>query len=539
MQNLYRKLIKSSLIFLAFLFVSGAAFHFTATNVMAATGFVVEDGKTYYYNSSGKLYKGWLSLEGKKYYFLPSTGEMQKGWMTDSNKNMYYFHPTTGVMLTGWVKAPNGKMRYFNPTTGIMKKGWGTDSSGRKRYFSTSTGYMATGWLKNSQNEYRYFHATTGFMLTGLHTIAGKKYMFDTTTGIMKTGWYAPSKGKLQFFYSNGAMATGWVTAPNDKKRYFHTTNGIMYTGKKTINKKTYYFNVSSGYMLTGWVTISGKQYYFKPSTGAMATGTIKINGVAYVFGSNGVLEGSQVMNSGGLVPQTAGKTIRNYLAGAFQPLGQVLYVWGGGWNDSTRKGLSPAWKKWYDSQSSSYNYRDYNDLSTANRAKGLDCSGFVGWSAYQVMHTESDVGYGYTVVSGEVGPYYKSMGWGTIITQSYLAKTDYKMYPGDIGYNDGHTWIVVGQCADKSVVVIHSTPQAGVQLAGSTTPSGNYDSQAVALATKYMKKFNGTAKYEYKPSCGNYIRNGSYLRWNSKTLSDPDGFKNMTADKILAHLFN
>lgn len=38
-------------------------------------------------------------------------------------------------------------------------------------------------------------------------------------------------------------------------------------------------------------------------------------------------------------------------------------------------------------------------------------------------------------------------------------------MQPGDIGYDDGHTWIILGQCPDKSAVVIHSTPQAGASL--------------------------------------------------------------------------
>ena len=71
-----------------------------------------------------------------------------------------------------------------------------------------------------------------------------------------------------------------------------------------------------------------------------------------------------------------------------------------------------------YNSQSSSYDYNNYRDLSTANRAKGFDCSGFVGWSAYQVMQSKSGVGSGYTVVSGEIGSYYKSMGWGSMTGQ-------------------------------------------------------------------------------------------------------------------------
>ena len=191
-----------------------------------------------------------------------------------------------------------------------------------------------------------------------------------------------------------------------------------------------------------------------------------------------------------------------------------------------------------YNSQSSSYDYNNYRDLSTANRAKGFDCSGFVGWSAYQVMQSKSGVGNGYTVVSGEIGSYYQSMGWGSILTQANLASDDWTVCPGDVGYDSGHTWIILGQCEDKSAVIVHSTPNAGVQIAGTPTPSGGYSSQAIALAQKYMSRYPGFTKYNYHTSSGNYIRRGNYLRWNRNTLSDPDGYLNMTADQILADLF-
>ena len=112
-------------------------------------------------------------------------------------------------------------------------------------------------------------------------------------------------------------------------------------------------------------------------------------------------------------------------------------------------------------------------------------------------------------------------------------------MQPGDIGYDDGHTWIVLGQCPDKSAVIVHSTPQAGCQIAGTCTPDGDYDSQAIALAKTYMSKYKGFTKYNYHTSCGNYIRRGNYLRWYSSTLSDPDGYKNKTAAQILADLYS
>ena len=137
-----------------------------------------------------------------------------------------------------------------------------------------------------------------------------------------------------------------------------------------------------------------------------------------------------------------------------------------------------------------------------------------------------------YTTVSGDIGSLYTGKGLGTIVSQASLASSGYKLYPGDIGYNDGHTWMVLGQCADKSVVILHCTPNAGVQI------SGTYGSQAIKLAELYMAKYPGAAKYDYHESSGNYIRNGAYFRWNRNTLSDPDGYLNKTANQILADLF-
>ena len=275
----------------------------------------------------------------------------------------------------------------------------------------------------------------------------------------------------------------------------------------------------------------AASKYYFDKETGVMATGDVTIDGTKYHFTSDGVLNNTTT--------PTGSKTIKNYLAGALQPVGQALYVWGGGWNDSTRKGTSQTMTDFYNSQSSSYDYNNYRDLSTANRAKGFDCSGFVGWAAYQVMQSKSGVGSGYTVVSGEVGSYYKSMGWGSVLTQANLASDDWTVYPGDVGYDSGHTWIILGQCKDKSAVIVHSTPNAGVQIAGTPKPSGDYSSQAITLAQKYMSRYPGFTKYAYHTSSGNYIRRGNYLRWNRSTLSDPDGYLNMTADQILADLFS
>ena len=506
MQN-KKKVRLWGILFLLMLLTAGFTCQATSRDVQAAkrTGFRTSKGKTYYIDANGKKHKGWLTLRGKKYYFNKKTGVQVKGWMKDRKKRKRYFTSKAGVMVTGWLKNSKGQRRYFTPSTGFMK----------------------TKWLK----------------------LNGRTYYLYSGSGIAATGWVTDSKGRKRYFSKTGVMATGWLTSSSGVKRYFNktsstSTNGIMATGFTTIGSATYYFYSSSGAMATGWVenTDKGTKYYFDPSSGVMYTGIETIDGVKYEFSSTGVLIGEKQDDP---VPSpngnTGSKTIKNYLAGALQPVGQALYVWGGGWNDSTRKGLSPTMTQWYNkwtSNPSGYDYNNYRNLSTTNRAKGFDCSGFVGWSAYQVMQTQSGVGYGYTVVSGEIGSYYKGKGWGSIITQSYLSKNGWTLKPGDIGYNDGHTWIVIGQCSDKSAVIVHSTPQAGVQISGTTTPTGSYSSEAVALAKKYMSMYSGYSIFNYHPSVGNYIRNGNFLRWNGNTLSDPDGYYNMTADQILYDLF-
>ena len=70
-------------------------------------------------------------------------------------------------------------------------------------------------------------------------------------------------------------------------------------------------------------------------------------------------------------------------------------------------------------------------DLSESTEQKGLDCSGYVGWSVYQIMQNKSG-GVMYTTVSGDIGSLYTGKGLGTIVSQASLASSGYKLYPGD-----------------------------------------------------------------------------------------------------------
>lgn len=527
------------------LFAAGFAVQATTVDAQAATtGFRTVKGKTYYYKN-GKKVKGWITLKGKKYFLNTKTGVLLKGWQRTSKGPKRYFNTKTGAMYTG-MKKVGGKYYYFDTKTGYTRSGFVKAAKGTVvRYFSPSNYTMAKGWLKNSKGQMWYF-ASDGKMYMGLKKVGSYYYYFNPSTGIAASG-YVTTNGETRYFNSGyKRMVTGWTKSSKGERRYF-ASNGVMAKGLKKVGSATYYFNTSTGIATSGWVTISGKKYYFDSSTLKMVAGTTRtMNGIVYTFNSSGVMTSSKSLSSNNTVvntayfandpkpvAQTGTRTIKNFLAGALKPVGQALYMWGGGhgYDDSVRLGVSSNWQSFYLSQSSSYNYRNYNDLSAANEAKGLDCSGYVGWTTYQTLRTYS------TCVSGEIGALYKGRGWGNIYNQNYLSQTSWKMYPGDIGYDDGHTWIILGQCSDKSAVIVHSTPNAGVQIAGTCTPSGDYDSQAVALARKYMPKYAGYKKYTYNTSVGNYIRRGNYLRWNS-TLSDPDNFKNKTADVILKELF-
>ncbi|MDO5146199.1 MAG: hypothetical protein Q4D60_04275 [Eubacteriales bacterium] len=231
--------------------------------------------------------------------------------------------------------------------------------------------------------------------------------------------------------------------------------------------------------------------------------------------------------------------TLGNFLNIALAPVGSTMYIWGGGWNradtgagaDGRRIGLNPGWRAFAGRQKSSYDYRSHR----YQRGRGLDCSGFVGWVVYNTFHTKNGKeGDGYVRKSSEQAKFFEAKGWGR--WKPAFAVTDYR--PGDIMSGPGHVYIVLGQCEDGSIVLVHSSP-AGVQVCGTVTPSGNASSEAVRLAGNYMKKHHPFWHKRF-PDCSrdsSYLNRYSQFRWNvgpGEKLEDVDGLAEKGAADVL-----
>ncbi len=369
------------------------------------------------------------------------------------------------------------------------------------------------------------------------------KGTFTTTSDseTVKGGWKKKS-GKYYFVTTDGEyLKGGWLKLNAGK--YYISKNGYRVNGLKKIKGKYYFFD-KKGKLQTGFVEISNRLCYFDPEKGGARTGAgkKKIDGVVYTFDSNGFTpanaydsRGSYYDAKGYMIKKS---TIHRLLEVALWPAGQTLYIWGGGWSSaaSTTIGISSTWKEFFDSQSSSYNYKNY----LYQVAKGLDCSGYVSWVLYNTFNDESGHG-SYLMLAQQMAYTYGSWGFGSYSSPRKF--TDHKA--GDImSLPAGHVYIVIGRCSDGSVVLIHSSPK-GVMINGTPSSSGKKNSKALKLAKKYMKKYfpKWYAKFPDVSRGYSYLTSYGKMSWyidkKKSVMSDPEGLRDMSADKVLKVIFN
>ena len=276
-------------------------------------------------------------------------------------------------------------------------------------------------------------------------------------------------------------------------------------------------------------------------------------------------------------VSGTPGKrTLKNYLQTAMNPVGTALYVYGGSWdwqdvnssNQALTIGLPQSWIDFFQQQDANYTYMNDDDPAHSYYPHnswnqyyyaGVDCSAYIGWTVYNVMHTESttnDLSDGYVMSAVKMAKTFADKGWGTWTRDIKSFK------PGDIFSMSGHVWTVLGVCDDGSIVFLHSTPSdskagqggGGVQLSALNPNSDNdKNCEAYKLVTKYMTKYYPEWSTRYDAVLRSYdsyatpasgseyskTRSGNFS-WNldGTGLTDPDGYADMSAAEILADLF-
>ena len=229
--------------------------------------------------------------------------------------------------------------------------------------------------------------------------------------------------------------------------------------------------------------------------------------------------------------------SIARLLQIAKAPLGQTMYVWGGGWNeedtgagaDACTIGVSPRWAEFAAQQDASYDYDD----TRYQIHDGLDCSGYMGWLVYNLLETE-DGRQGYVTKATDMASDLAKRGFGEYTPAEEV--TDWKA--GDIMSMKGHVWMALGMCEDGSVVLLHASPP-GVMLSGTRLSDGSV-SQAELLANEYMSTYypNWYERYPITVRDYEYLTKSSRMRWSEEVLSDEQGLRGMSAEEVLQWLF-
>ena len=271
-------------------------------------------------------------------------------------------------------------------------------------------------------------------------------------------------------------------------------------------------------------------------------------------------------------------RTLVNFLKTAMEPVGTTLYIYGGGWDwqdagssiQSRTIGVSDDWVRFFNEQDENYTFKEKDgDEALADPATsyypyggyneyyyaGLDCSGYLGWVLYNTFETENGRD-GYVGGSTGFAKRLSEKGFGEWTQDIEAPENDneYMMKPGDIMSINGHVWISLGTCSDKSVVILHSAPAlsrtgqpgGGVEL---SAIGSSEECEAYKLADRYMSKYYPEWYKRYPVKLADpesYFTfegdTAGRFSWNTgedpNGLKDPDRIQEMEPEVVLDALF-
>ena len=227
--------------------------------------------------------------------------------------------------------------------------------------------------------------------------------------------------------------------------------------------------------------------------------------------------------------------TVKNFIKIALAPVGQTMYVYGGGWNEEDTGAakearmpcLSKRWKEFSDMQDSSYNYKDF----LYHSSDGLDCTGYIGWAIYNLLQRDNGL-CGFVFKSSRLGYELSSLGLGSVEKAPCTERRCGDIFFSAVHY---HAYICLGECNDKSVVILHSSPP-GVIVSGTKSPLTDEISVAEKTANEFMSSNfpDWNARFPVYSRDLSYITDYDKFRFHNVILPDPEELTRLDPQEIL-----
>ncbi len=408
-----------------------------------------------------------------------------------------------------WYWILNGVWQKGKSSVEKNENGWWCIKDGKVDFGYTGIAKNANGWWRIEKGKVNFGCNSVEQNENGWWYLRGGKVIFGYT-GIAKNanGWWRIEKGRVNFGCNSVEQnENGWWKLIRGRVDF--SFNGIA------ANK-------------------NGLWYLRRGRVDFGYNGTVSYNGRTYQ-----VTRGKAVEKTS---KQTTVADLDLFLQNAVKPAGNTLYVWGGGWglanSRSGSAGVLPRWKTYFEKNRKGYSYRPAQEKWYAGDRSmlldGLDCSGYVGWAVFNGV-TKNRNASGYVTSSTEMASALAGWGFGT----ASQSNTSSRFLPGDIVSRSGHVYLCLGTCSDGSILLLHSTPNGGVQVSG-TAKNGKH-TVATKLAIEFMKNHYGkwweSFGAENHQAMNDSYKNGTKFTWDMSKTADSAGLRKMSGEQVLKYL--